>query len=110
MPDYKQEKIVEHIKQVLEQYVDPVVAQHGGVVNFSAFDNGIVLLEMSGACSGCAGSTMTLKYGAEQILTQMVPEVEAVEGFDDPLSNNPFYDPMYYDMIETIDLEDDTDA
>lgn len=105
------EEIINHIKQVLTEYIDPVVAQHGGQVNFSEYKNGIVFLEMSGACSGCAGSTMTLKYGAEAILKEQIPEVIEVEGFDDPFSTmDPFYtDPFMFDTWETIELQDITD-
>lgn len=93
-----QEEIEENIKQVLNNYVAPAVAQHGGEVNFSSYNNGVVFLEMSGACSGCAGSTMTLKLGVESLLTEMISEVTSVEGFDDPNSTvNPFYSgPIYY--------------
>lgn len=111
MTERTKEEVVTHIKQVLEEYIDPVVAQHGGQVNFSDFENGVVILEMSGACSGCAGSTATLKYGVESILVEEVPEVNGVEGFDDPFSMvDPFYtDPFMYDSWETIDLVDLTD-
>lgn len=111
MTERTQEEIVAHIRQVLEEYIDPVVAQHGGEVRFSNYDSGVVMLEMSGACSGCAGSTATLKYGVEAILTQEIPEVVTVEGFDDPFSMvDPFYtDPFMYESWETIDLVDLTD-
>ena len=77
------EDIVSDIKTVLETYVEPYVAQHGGRVNFSDFVNSTVILEMSGACSGCSGSTATLKIGIKNLLTSMIPEVENVDGFDD---------------------------
>jgi Fe-S cluster biogenesis protein NfuA len=111
MTERTQEDIVKNIVEVLENYVTPAVAAHGGAVNFVSFEQGVVLLEMSGACSGCAGSTMTLKYGAEQILTQMVPEVIAVEGFDDPFSEvDPFYtDPFSMHDWDMINMEDTTD-
>lgn len=105
MTERTKEEIEANIKQVLEQYVDPVVAQHGGQVNFSAYENGHVLLEMSGACSGCAGSTMTLKMGVEGILVEMIPEVKSIEGFDDPFSNNPYYQPFIH--MEDLDLDND---
>lgn len=104
-----QEEIVDQIKEILDNYVAPAVAQHGGEVNFSSYNNGVVFLEMSGACSGCAGSTMTLKLGVEGLLTEMIPEVTSVEGFDDPYSTvDPFYSSMPFieDMIETYDLEE----
>jgi len=109
MTERTQEQIVENIVQVLDEYVAPAVASHGGAVNFVSFESGIVMLEMSGACSGCAGSTMTLKYGAEQLLTQMVPEVTAVEGFDDPFSEvDPFYtDPFGTHDWDLIDIENE---
>jgi Fe-S cluster biogenesis protein NfuA len=92
MTERSQEDIVKNIVEVMEQYVTPAVAQHGGEVNFVSFENGVVLVELSGACSGCAGSTMTLKYGIEQMLTSLIPEVTAVEGMDDPFSEvDPYF-------------------
>ena len=86
------EDVVKHITEVMETYVTPSVAQHGGEVNFVGFELGVVTVELSGACSGCAGSTMTLKHGIEQMMTQMIPEVSSVEGIDDPFSNvDPYY-------------------
>lgn len=111
MAERSQEEIENHIKQVIDEEIAPVVAAHGGVVNFSSYSNGVVMLELSGACSGCAGSTMTLKFGAEVILKEEVPEVEQVEGFDDPFSNmSPFYhyDPFAHDEWQTITFYDNT--
>jgi|TARA_B110000208_G_scaffold95408_1_gene119503 Fe-S cluster biogenesis protein NfuA len=86
------EDVVKHITEVMEQYVTPSVAQHGGEVNFVSFEDGVVLVELSGACSGCAGSTMTLKHGIEQMMTTLIPEVQGVEGIDDLFSNvDPYY-------------------
>lgn len=116
MTERTQEEIEQEIKDALETYVAPAVAQHGGFVNFASFNNGLVLLEMSGACSGCAGSTATLKFGVESMLKEMIPEVEMVEGFDDPTSDvDPFFaQPFYnsFDMIESVDItgEDDNDS
>ena len=89
------EDIVKHITEVMEQYVTPSVAQHGGEVNFVSFEQGCVTVQLSGACSGCAGSTMTLKHGIEQMMTSLIPEVQGVEGIDDLESNvMPYYSNM----------------
>ena len=114
MTERSQEEIVKNITEVMEQYVAPNVAQHGGEVNFVSFENGVVLVELSGACSGCAGSTATLKHGIEQMMTSLIPEVQGVEGIDDPLSTvDPFYnsDPFnspFNDLfgMQRINLED----
>lgn len=86
------EEIVSHIKEILETYVLPAVAQHGGEVLYESFEDGVLTLMMSGACSGCAGSMMTLKMGVEQMMRHHVPEVDVVESIDDHMSTvNPFY-------------------
>jgi Fe-S cluster biogenesis protein NfuA len=95
MTNRTNEQITEDIKQVLEQYIAPAVAGHGGEVNFVSFEAGLVMLELSGACSGCAGSAATLKFGVENMLREMVPEVTEVQGMDDPSSTvDPYYSMM----------------
>lgn len=98
MTNRTNEQITENIKQVLNDFIAPAVAGHGGEVNFISFDNGAVLLELSGACSGCAGSAATLKFGVENMLREMVPEVQEVTGIDDPSSTvDPYYSMMDMD-------------
>ncbi len=74
-------EIVEQIKELLELRVRPAVAQDGGDIVFKHFDedDGVVYLEMRGACAGCPSSTMTLKSGIENLLKHYVPEVTRVE-------------------------------
>ena len=84
----------EKIRNVLETYIQPSVAVHGGEVSLDEWDddNGIAYIFMSGACSGCAKSTATLKMGIENMLKHYVPEVALVEGRDDPNSEvSPYY-------------------
>jgi len=74
-------EIVEQIKELIELRVRPAVAQDGGDIVFKHFDDeeGVVFLEMRGACAGCPSSTMTLKSGIENLLKHYVPEVNRVE-------------------------------
>ena len=72
-------KIVNKVKQLIEERVKPAVAQDGGDISFVSFKDGVVFLELQGACSGCPSSTMTLKSGIENMLKYYVPEVESVE-------------------------------
>lgn len=66
------------IVEVLEEYIRPAVEQDGGMITFKSFRNGIVTVQMRGACSGCPSSTLTLKAGIETLLKRMVPEVKEV--------------------------------
>lgn len=67
------------IKAVLEKYVRPAVEMDGGAIIFKSFDDGLVRLQLQGACSGCPSSMVTLKQGIEGLLKRMVPEVQMVE-------------------------------
>jgi Fe-S cluster biogenesis protein NfuA len=74
-------QIVAEIKELLDTRIRPAVAQDGGDILFSRFDEhtGVVYLNMRGACSGCPSSSATLKAGVENMLKHYVPEVTAVE-------------------------------
>jgi Fe-S cluster biogenesis protein NfuA len=74
-------QIVAEIKELLDTRIRPAVAQDGGDILFSRFDEktGVVWLNMRGACSGCPSSTATLKAGVENMLKHYVPEVTRVE-------------------------------
>ena len=86
------EEIIKQIKELIESHVKPGVASHGGNIEFLNYKDGNLLLELGGACSGCAGSTITLKMGVENMIKHYVPEVHTVEAQDDPFSNvDPFY-------------------
>ena len=69
---------VEQIKQLLDSRVRPAVAMDGGDIVFQGFDDGVVTLQMRGACQGCPSSTATLKMGIENMLRHYIPEVREV--------------------------------
>jgi len=71
--------IVKEIKELIDTRVRPAVAEDGGDIVFDSFEDGIVKLELYGACSGCPSSTVTLKDGIENMLKHYIPEVERVE-------------------------------
>ncbi|MBI5262892.1 MAG: NifU family protein [Bradyrhizobium sp.] len=66
---------VDMIKDLIETRVRPAVANDGGDITFRGFKDGIVYLNMKGACSGCPSSTATLKHGIQNLLRHFVPEV-----------------------------------
>lgn len=72
-------EIASQIRELIDTRVRPAVAQDGGDIVFKSFEDGIVRLELHGACSGCPSSTATLKQGIENMLKHYVPEVIAVE-------------------------------
>jgi Fe-S cluster biogenesis protein NfuA len=75
-------EIEKQIVEIIEIRVRPSVAMDGGDIIFKEFKDGIVYLELRGACSGCPSSTITLKNGIESMLKHFVPEVIAVESVE----------------------------
>ena len=76
--DAADSETVQQIKQLLDTRVRPAVAMDGGDIVFQGFDDGIVTLQMRGACQGCPSSTATLKMGIENMLRHYIPEVREV--------------------------------
>ena len=66
------------IKDLIETRVRPAVAGDGGDITFRGYKEGIVYLNMKGACSGCPSSTATLKHGIQNLLRHFVPDVQEV--------------------------------
>ena len=76
--DAKDAETVATIKDLIETRVRPAVAGDGGDITFRGYKEGIVYLNMKGACSGCPSSTATLKHGIQNLLKHFVPEVVEV--------------------------------
>ena len=67
--------VIKQIVDLLDKRIRPAVAMDGGDIQFVDFQDGIVMLQMRGACAGCPSSTLTLKSGIENMLRHYVPEV-----------------------------------
>src|ERR671931_1831798 len=66
------------IKELIETRVRPAVANDGGDITFRGFKDGVVFLDMKGACSGCPSSTATLRHGIQNLLRHYLPDVVEV--------------------------------
>ena len=66
------------IKELIETRVRPAVANDGGDITFRGFKDGVVYLNMKGACSGCPSSTATLQHGIQNLLRHFLPDVTEV--------------------------------
>lgn len=64
-------------------YIRPAVQADGGDIVLLGAEDGVVSLQMVGACGGCPLSMMTLKAGIERILKDRVPGVREVQASAD---------------------------
>jgi len=56
----------------------PYLKSHGGDVELSAIEDGVVHVRLQGSCGSCSGSTETLKNAVEAAVYGAAPEVTAV--------------------------------
>lgn len=68
----------EQVASVLELIRPSLQADGGDVALVDVNDEGVVSVELQGACKGCPMSQMTLAHGVERILKERVPGVTSV--------------------------------
>lgn len=69
----------DRIQLLLDVAIRPAMHADKGDCELIAFEDGIVKLELKGACKGCPSSTSTMKDFVEKLLTRFIPEVRGVE-------------------------------
>lgn len=65
----------EEIRFLLHEYVRPAVESDGGAIDFMAYRDKKVYVQLKGSCSGCPSSTATLKGGIENLLKAKLPDI-----------------------------------
>ena len=66
------------IEKALDE-IRPYIAQHLGGVEFVRFEQGTVYVKMTGTCTHCPLSQLTLKAGVEELLKSKIEGVGKVE-------------------------------
>jgi len=67
------------VEEVLNR-IRPSLHADGGDVELVDIKDGIVSVRLTGACSGCPLSTLTLKNGIERLLKEEIAGVKEVVG------------------------------
>jgi len=75
----KEEKAMREEGEKALDTIRPALQADGGDIELvNVGEDGIVQVRLTGACSGCPMSQMTLKMGVEKTLKQIVPQVKSV--------------------------------
>ena len=69
----------EQVQTVLDQIRPALQADGGDVALVDITDEGVVQVQLQGACRGCPMSQLTLANGVERVLKEQIPEVVRVE-------------------------------
>ena len=84
--------IPDKVTQLLEEVINPGLAEHGGFAALVGVDDTTVFLTMGGGCQGCAMSAATLRDGITASIYESIPEVtDVVDVTDHNAGDNPFY-------------------
>lgn len=75
--------IEQQIIALLNARIRPAVKKDGGDIKFISFEDGIVLVEMQGACKGCPYAMRTLKEGVERILKTYISDIKEVRNIEE---------------------------
>ena len=68
----------EKVKSVLELIRPALQADGGDVQLVDVTDDGVVSVELQGACKGCPMSQLTLANSVERVLKERIPEITKV--------------------------------
>jgi Fe/S biogenesis protein NfuA len=72
------ELTMEHLKKIIEDEVNPVLALHAGSCEVKGLDleTNTVSVRLIGGCVGCPSSSITLYNGIVPILQEHFPELQ----------------------------------
>jgi Fe-S cluster biogenesis protein NfuA len=76
------EDVRKRVQEVLRR-LGPTLSLDGGGVELERIEGATVYLRLTGACVGCPGADITLRYGIESAITQEVPEISRVVALDE---------------------------
>lgn len=68
----------EKIKKLLEEKVNPLLAQHFGAAELTGLENNVAKVRMLGACGSCPSAQFTLEDVIKGALMDELPALEDV--------------------------------
>ena len=85
------DEIRDRVQRVLEEELNPALADHGGFVRLVDVKDNAVFLQLGGGCQGCSMALFTLKQGVEVAIRAAVPEVgDIVDATDHAAGKTPY--------------------
>jgi len=83
----------QRVIQVIDQQINPAIAEHGGRAELVAVEEDTAYLRLGGGCQGCGMATVTLGQGIEVAITGAVPEIaRVVDVTDHAAGTNPYFE------------------
>mgnify|MGYP003657485233 CR=1 FL=1 len=82
----------EAIQDFIDEDINPALSSHGGYLKIVSVDEGLVKIELSGGCQGCASATETVKNAAGDLMRNKFPEITDIKEITDhSAGEDPYY-------------------
>ena len=72
----EERNIASEVEEVLDKYVRPALAAHGGDLKVAGVEGGVVFLTLMGRCAGCAAADQTSEELINRELVERVPGIK----------------------------------
>lgn len=90
--EYETGEMVEQIKDLVANQVNPVLAEHKGFVEVLGVKNFRLYVRMGGGCQGCGAAKQTLGHTVSSMVRKRFPEIrEIIDLTKHEEGLNPFY-------------------
>lgn len=77
-----QQDLIQEVDKALESIRPYLEADGGNVKVVEVSEDGVVKLELLGACGSCPMSAMTFKAGIEEAIKREVPQITGIEAIN----------------------------
>ena len=72
--------VLERATEVIESRIRPMIQGDGGDIEIVELTpEGVLRVRLQGACVNCSGSAMTVSFGIEAHIKDLIPEIKSVE-------------------------------
>lgn len=86
-------KSKDEIQEMLDNTVNQLIKAHGGYVSVADVEEGVVNVNMSGGCQGCAAAKHTMSMIVSRAIKNFDPDVEHVfDVTDHDKGENPYFE------------------
>lgn len=72
----EERNITSEVEAVLDKYVRPYLASHGGDLQVAGVEGGVLFFRLTGRCAGCAAADQTSEELINTELTKHVPGIK----------------------------------
>lgn len=73
-----EDPVAKKVQHVIDEYINPGVAGHGGWVLLQDVKGDAAYVEMGGGCQGCGMAAVTLRAGVEKAILEAAPEIKQI--------------------------------